>query len=211
LFRVAARADGGAVREDDAEPEPLDDDGLELEDGAVVALAVKPEDPVEWTNLHSTLNIDGKTLEKLSETGRAGAISKQVIARSLHVQGVSFQVDASAEVSVVLSSTDLDQGEPSTFNLMIYNTSWDDFDNSGIGKMIIGVWENGDPVESVDCNQDLEYEAGSELSIRVDGDRVRYYYKEQLIYTSKQVASFPLAVQALFHTVGDKVINACLL
>jgi hypothetical protein len=27
LYRVAVRADGGAVREDDAEAEPLDDDG----------------------------------------------------------------------------------------------------------------------------------------------------------------------------------------
>jgi hypothetical protein len=215
LFRVAARADGGAVREDDAEPEPLDDDGLELEDGAVVALAVKPEDPVEWTNLHSTLSIDGKTLEKLSETGRASAISKQVIARSLHVQSVSFQVDVCAAVSVGMSSTDLDKGEPSTidwpFELSVYDTAWDDIDNSGISKLEITVWENGDAVESVDCNQNLEYEAGSELSIRVDGDRVRYYYKEQLIYTSKQVPSFPLAVQAEFHAVGDKVINACLL
>jgi hypothetical protein len=212
LFRVAERADGGTVREDDVEPEPLDDDGLELADGAVVALAVKPEDPVEWTNLYSSvLNIDGKTLEKNSDTGRAGAISKQVIEQSLHVRGVSFQVDASAEVSVGMSSTDLDQGEPSTFELTIYNTAWEDYDNSGISKLEIRVWENGDAVESEDCNQDLEYEAGSELSIRVDSDRVRYYYKELLIYTSKQVASFPLAVRADLHAVGDKVINACLL
>jgi hypothetical protein len=215
LFRVAERADGGAVREDDAEPEPLDDDGLELADGAVVALAVKPEDPVEWTNLQPTLNIDGKTLEKLSDIGRgggyAGATSKQVIERSLRVQGVSFQVDVSGEVIVGLSSTDLEKDKPLTFELTIYDTAYDDFDNSGISKLEIRVWENGNPVESVDCNQDLEYEPGSELSISVDGDRVRYYYKEQLIYTSKQVASFPLAVRAEFHAVGDKVINACLL
>jgi hypothetical protein len=219
LFRVAARADGGAVREDDAEPEPLDDDGLELADGAVVALAVKPEDPVEWTNLHSTMNFDGNTLEKLvmgkkmSDTGFACAISKQVIARSLHVQGVSFQVGANGEeASIGLSSTDLEKDKPFTFELLVYNKASAPFEvdvDDRIGKLEIRVWENGVTVESV--RDRFEYKAGSELSIRVDGDRVGYYYNELLIYTSKQVPSFPLAVQASLHAVGDKVINACLL
>jgi hypothetical protein len=41
LYKVAVRADGSAVREDDAEPEPLDDDAAELENGDMVAMAVK--------------------------------------------------------------------------------------------------------------------------------------------------------------------------
>jgi hypothetical protein len=41
LYRVAERADGLAVREDDAEPEPLEDESLVLKDGDVVAMAVK--------------------------------------------------------------------------------------------------------------------------------------------------------------------------
>jgi hypothetical protein len=41
LYRVAERADGLAVREDDAEPESLEDENLVLEDGDVVAMAVK--------------------------------------------------------------------------------------------------------------------------------------------------------------------------
>jgi hypothetical protein len=41
LYRVAERADGLAVREDDAEPELLDDEGALLADGDVVAMAVK--------------------------------------------------------------------------------------------------------------------------------------------------------------------------
>jgi hypothetical protein len=41
LYRVAERADGLAVREDDAEPEPLEDESMGLEDGDVVAMAVK--------------------------------------------------------------------------------------------------------------------------------------------------------------------------
>jgi hypothetical protein len=41
LYRVAERADGLAVREDDAEPEPLEDESMALEDGDVVAMAMK--------------------------------------------------------------------------------------------------------------------------------------------------------------------------
>jgi small ubiquitin-related modifier len=41
LYKVAVRADGRAVREDDAEPEALDDNSTELKDGEVLAMAVK--------------------------------------------------------------------------------------------------------------------------------------------------------------------------
>jgi hypothetical protein len=41
LYKVATRADGGAVREDDAEPELLDDENMELRNGEIVAMAVK--------------------------------------------------------------------------------------------------------------------------------------------------------------------------
>jgi hypothetical protein len=47
LYKVAVRADGSAVREDDAEPEALDDDAIELENGEMVAMAVK-EPPLVW-------------------------------------------------------------------------------------------------------------------------------------------------------------------
>jgi hypothetical protein len=47
LYKVAVRADGSAVREDDADPEPLDDDDTELENGQIVAMAVK-EAPLVW-------------------------------------------------------------------------------------------------------------------------------------------------------------------
>jgi hypothetical protein len=41
LYKIAERADGLAVREDDEEPEPLDDEGMLLEGGDIVAMAVK--------------------------------------------------------------------------------------------------------------------------------------------------------------------------
>jgi hypothetical protein len=48
LYRVAERADGLAVREDDAEPEPLEDENMLLGEGDVVAMAVKDSPPLLW-------------------------------------------------------------------------------------------------------------------------------------------------------------------
>jgi hypothetical protein len=45
---VEVRADRGAVREDDAEAEPLDEDGMFLGDGEVVSMAVKELPPFLW-------------------------------------------------------------------------------------------------------------------------------------------------------------------
>jgi hypothetical protein len=58
LYRVAERADGLAVREDDAEPELLDDEGMMLEEGDVVAMAVKVGGSVAFYNLapHRTMS-----------------------------------------------------------------------------------------------------------------------------------------------------------
>jgi hypothetical protein len=47
LYKVAERADGLAVREDDAEPELLEDGSVVLEDGDMVAMAVK-DSPLLW-------------------------------------------------------------------------------------------------------------------------------------------------------------------
>jgi hypothetical protein len=47
LYRVAIREDGKAVREDDADPELLNDELMALAEGAVVAMAVK-ESPMLW-------------------------------------------------------------------------------------------------------------------------------------------------------------------
>jgi hypothetical protein len=50
LYRVAERADGSAVREDDAEPEPLEDESMMLGDGDVIAMAVKVRSVTEFTD-----------------------------------------------------------------------------------------------------------------------------------------------------------------
>jgi hypothetical protein len=69
LYRVAVRDDGKAVREDDAEPESLDDDLLALEEGAVVAMAVK-ESPLLWRTFpdeHVELSEGGTVATQLKD------------------------------------------------------------------------------------------------------------------------------------------------
>jgi hypothetical protein len=61
FYKVAERADGLAVREDDAEPEILDDESMLLGDGEIVAMAVK-ELPLMWRTFPAyriTLSEDG--------------------------------------------------------------------------------------------------------------------------------------------------------
>jgi hypothetical protein len=61
LYRVAERADGLAVREDDAEPEPLEDESMLLGEGDVVAMAVK-DSPLLWRTFaadHVVLSEEG--------------------------------------------------------------------------------------------------------------------------------------------------------
>jgi hypothetical protein len=53
LYRVAERADGSAVREDDAEPEPLEDESMALGDGDVIAMAVKVSSVTEFADSSS--------------------------------------------------------------------------------------------------------------------------------------------------------------
>jgi hypothetical protein len=68
LYRVAVREDGGVVREDDAEPELLDDDSLPLEEGAVVAMAVKESPPLVWQTFS----------EEYVELSEGGTVATQI-------------------------------------------------------------------------------------------------------------------------------------
>jgi hypothetical protein len=67
LYRVAVREDGGAVREDDAEPELLDDNTLPLEEGALITMAVK-ESPLLWRTFP----------DDYVELGDGGTVARQI-------------------------------------------------------------------------------------------------------------------------------------
>jgi hypothetical protein len=71
LYRVAVREDGKAVREDDAVPEVLNDKGLELEEGAVVAMAVK--ELLRWRTFpdeYAELSEGGAEATQLMDRGK---------------------------------------------------------------------------------------------------------------------------------------------
>jgi hypothetical protein len=71
LYKVAVRADGRAVREDDAEPEALDDDSTELKDGEVLALAVTGTISIRVVDGPSRgSHIQNETLFKVKMTSR---------------------------------------------------------------------------------------------------------------------------------------------
>jgi WD40 repeat protein len=65
LYRVATRSDGKAVREDDAEPELLDDEDMELRDGEIVAMAVKPAFEPLQAQVERTLEDDNSAVSSL--------------------------------------------------------------------------------------------------------------------------------------------------
>jgi hypothetical protein len=71
LYKVAERADGLAVREDDAEPELLDEERMMLGDGEIVAMAVK-ESPLLWRTFPAervTLSEDGAVATQTAQYG----------------------------------------------------------------------------------------------------------------------------------------------
>jgi hypothetical protein len=68
LYKVAVRADGGSVREDDAEPELLADKEMHLCDGDMVTMAVKEGGPLIW----QTCPLDRVTVSE------GGAVATQV-------------------------------------------------------------------------------------------------------------------------------------
>jgi hypothetical protein len=81
LYKVAERADGLAVREDDAEPELLEDESMVLGDGEMVAMAVK-DLPLLWR----TFPADAVTLSE------GGAVATHTLAdeHSLTTTGIEL-------------------------------------------------------------------------------------------------------------------------
>jgi hypothetical protein len=70
LYKVALRADGGAVREDDAEAELLDEEDAFLGDGEVVAMAVKELPPLMWRTFaegHVALSEEGAVATQITD------------------------------------------------------------------------------------------------------------------------------------------------
>jgi hypothetical protein len=88
LYKVAERADGLAVREDDAEPELLKDESIVPEDGDLVAMAVK-ELPVLWR----TFAEDCVTLSE------EGAVATQTLKQDFNTESRFFLTTTGIELT----------------------------------------------------------------------------------------------------------------
>jgi hypothetical protein len=104
LYKVAVRADGSAVREDDADPEALDDDAIELGAGEIVAMAVKEPPPMVWRTCDEekvTLSEGGAVATKLgNDSSDTLVTSGDEITAGKHYWEVELLADASAPSSL---------------------------------------------------------------------------------------------------------------
>jgi hypothetical protein len=94
LYKVAVKADGSAVREDDAEPEALDDDAIELGAGEMVAMAVK-EPALVWRTFDEervTLS-EGSAVATTSGVGATLVTSGVVLTAGKHYWEVELLED----------------------------------------------------------------------------------------------------------------------
>jgi hypothetical protein len=112
LYKVAVRADGSAVREDDAEPEALDDDDAELENGEMVAMAVK-EVPLVWRTFDEervTLSEGGAVATKRDDDDCFGTLvtSGTELTTGKHYWEVEILDDVGGSVFVGVTRPNLD-------------------------------------------------------------------------------------------------------
>jgi hypothetical protein len=153
LYKVTVRADGGTVREDDADAEPLDEDGMVLEDGAVVAMAVKELPPIVWRTF-------GEDRVALSEEGAvATQISDDISLTTTGMELTSgkhyWEVELLSEnvgfISMGISRPNLDPtqcywGNSSTDGWFIGATSGSLFGNGKYNDDEAGGFKQGDRV-----------------------------------------------------------------
>jgi hypothetical protein len=190
---VATRADGEAVREDDAEPELLDDEDMELGDGEIVAMAVK-EGSIQWMDIEGAPHFvaEGQLVEfradaEAAECEYGCARSAQTISRNAnHEQGVMFTNNAHLNTSgqlggfcIGLSNVDRKRNVAFDYELVI----------EGDGHCYIT--EQGD--ETIEP-PDTKWNPGDRWAIKVKSDTVTYLRNDKVVYESNRQPDFPLVV-----------------
>jgi hypothetical protein len=113
LYRVAERADGLAVREDDAEPEALDDERMLLADGEIVAMAVK-ESPLLWRTFpadHVTLSEGGAVATQTGGYDPSLTTTGIEITEGKHYWEVELLSENVANIMIGISRPNLDPTE----------------------------------------------------------------------------------------------------
>jgi WD40 repeat protein len=153
LYSVATRADGSAVREDDAEPDLLDDDDMELRDGEIVAMAVK-KDVFEPLHAEEERTLEGHT---------------DVVA-SLAMHGDKL-ISVCDDDTIRVWSTDtwacertLEDHDSGVASLVVHGDKL----ISGSHDTTIKVWS----IDTWACERTLEGHTGGVLSLLMHGDKL---------------------------------------
>jgi hypothetical protein len=111
LYKVAQRADGLAVREDDAEPELLDDESMLLGDGEIVAMAVKESPPLVWRTFSAdrvTLSEDGAVATHTMQRSFCLTTAGTELTEGKHYWEVELLSEHVANIRIGISRPNLD-------------------------------------------------------------------------------------------------------
>jgi hypothetical protein len=153
------REDGAAVREDDAEPELLDDGSIAIEEGAVVAMAVK-ELPLVW-----------RTFAEDVELSEGGTVATQTIDNEDSFSHVTTVVELtegrhywevellSEEINSILVGVTRPNLDP-VGNYLLSNCTDSWFIGSGRGDL----WGNGKQCDDAAG----EYDQGDRVGVLLD-------------------------------------------
>jgi hypothetical protein len=151
LYKVATRADGRAVREDDADPELLDDEDMELKDGELVAMAVK----TAFEPLHAR---EERTLE-----GHTGSVSSLVVHGDKLISGSADSMIKVWNTGTWACERTLEGHDDEVSSLVVHGYKL----ISGSYDMI-KVWNT----DTWACERTLEGHTESVYSLMVHGDKL---------------------------------------
>jgi hypothetical protein len=163
LYKVAVQPDGGVVREDDAEAEPLEDADTKLHDGELVAMAVKDELPLLWRTFPDdmvALSEGGAVATQIGEEGDGEALvtSGLELVTGQHYWEVELLCENFDEICVGVSRPNLNPRE--------FYGSLDSTDGWFITPYSGGLWGNGKERD----NRAGEYGHGDRVGMLVDLD-----------------------------------------
>jgi hypothetical protein len=154
------REDGGAVREDDAEPELLDNENKTLEEGAVVAMAVK-ESPLVWRTFpdeYVELSEDGTVATKSSQYSSSHVTTGVELIDGRHYWEVELRSEDMGDILVGVTRPNLDHSKGICYMNNHCNDSW--FTHMGDGTL----FGNG----KYDDDEAGAYDQGDRLGVLLD-------------------------------------------
>src|SRR5204862_212637 len=147
---------------------------------------------VSWTNVTSTIQVTGNSIQKTSGTNEwdAGAVSTQTIASG------NGYVDFVPGNTVTWRMCGLGNGDSSTYYSDI------EYAFFMVGDATLHIYESGNY-----RGQFGTYAASDHLKVAVENGVVKYYRNGTLLYTSTVAPQYPLLVDTSLNTVYAGVYN----